>query len=43
MDMEHVHFETGGTIAAVDFLFGSLCGLRGCDWVRKEEEDYILR
>jgi len=29
MDVEHVHFETGGAITAVDFLMGSLWGVRG--------------
>jgi hypothetical protein len=29
MDVEHVHFETGGAIAAVDLLLGLLWGVGG--------------
>ena len=42
MNVEHVHFETGSTVTAIDFLVGGEWWMRGGEWVGKREEDDVL-
>jgi hypothetical protein len=43
MNVEHVHFITGGTVTTINFLLDWLWWIRRREWMWKGEKDDILR